>query len=97
MGSTVPLWIDNTEVPTSIQFPVTLSTTGKVVHHAYGATPEVAIMAVDSAQKAFASWSKTTPWERRKLLVAAGSLLQARRDEIAAILQVSQSFISNHL
>lgn len=88
MGLPVHLWIDNTNVISSVQFPVLNASTGQVVHNAYGATPEIAIAAVDSAQKAFLSWSKTTPWERRKLFKAAAHDLRRQREEVGALLRV---------
>ncbi len=89
MGPPVPLWIDNAHVSSSIEFPVINAGSGIVVHHAYGATPAIAIAAVDSAQKAFVNWSKTTPWERRTRLLAASQILQQRKTAVAALLQVS--------
>lgn len=92
MGLPVPLWIDNAEVVSTIQFPVTNASSGQVVHTAYGASPEIAIAAVDSAQKAFLNWTKTTPWERRELFLAAARDLLLRKDEVAALLRVCLSF-----
>lgn len=88
MASLVRLWIDNTDVDSSIQFPVTNAGSGHIAHTACGATPEIAIAAVESAQTAFLSWSKTTPWERRRLFKTAAQLLKERREEVGALLRV---------
>lgn len=85
---TVPLWIDNQEVSSAIKFPVVNSETGKVVHEAYGATPEIAVKAVESAEKAYWKWRDTDPWHRRKLLLGAAEYLNAQREEVAALISV---------
>lgn len=41
--------------------------------------------AVRAAHRAFASWRRTTPAERTKLLLAAAARIEARRDEIARL------------
>jgi acyl-CoA reductase-like NAD-dependent aldehyde dehydrogenase len=94
IGVPVPLWIDNTEVFSSIQFPVTNAISNEVVHYAHGATPEIAIAAVDSAQRAYRSWSRTTPWERRSLLLAAARNLRLQHDEVALLMKVSTRAIT---
>lgn len=88
MTAVTALWIDNEDVASSIEFPVLNGQTGKVVHLANGATPELAVAAVESAQRAFASWSKTSPWERRKLLISAAQILQNKRQTLSDIIKV---------
>ena len=85
--TTIPLWIDNAPVTSGKKFPVTLASSGKVVHEAYGATPEIAKRAVESCQKAFETWSRTTPWHRRELLFKAAALIRERKTEIIKIIQ----------
>lgn len=87
----VPLWIENHEHSSDIVFPVVHSETGATVHEAYGATPDIAAQAVDSAQKAFLSWRNTKPWYRRELLLKAADYLRQKRGEVADVLKVSPS------
>ena len=87
-GKTVPLWIDNKEYTSSITFPVTNADSGRTVHEAYGATPAIAVEAVESAQRAFLSWRNTKPWDRRQLLLKAADYLRERRQEVADLILV---------
>lgn len=84
----VGLWIDNEVLKSDVTFPVTNSATGEALT-AYGATPEIARRAVDSSHRAFGTWRRTSPWQRRELFTRAAQLLRERRDEIARILRVS--------
>jgi len=61
---------------------------GRVVTTAAAGTVEDAVRAADSAALAFKGWSKTTPVERRTLLLKAADALEARTaDFIAAMAQ----------
>lgn len=86
---TISLWIDNQEVSSTIKFPVVNAETREVVHEAWGATPELAVQAVDSAEKAFWTWRETDPWHRRQLLLAAADYLVSKREEVAELIKVS--------
>ncbi|KAJ5626401.1 hypothetical protein N7510_002710 [Penicillium lagena] len=88
MAPVQALWIDNEDVRSAIEFPVINGQSGKTVHTANGATPELAIAAVESAQRAFGPWSKTSPWERRKLLQSAARILHNRRQEISELIKL---------
>jgi acyl-CoA reductase-like NAD-dependent aldehyde dehydrogenase len=88
-GKIIPLWIDNQEYASSITFPVINAEKGQIVHDAYGATPELAVRAVESARRAFLSWGKTKPWARRHLLLKAAEYLRERRKQIADLILVS--------
>lgn len=56
---------------------------GDVATTAPAATPEDAVAAVDAAAAAFPAWSRTSPGERRALLMKAGQALEARADDFA--------------
>lgn len=84
----IPLWIDNKEVSSTLTFPVTNSERREHVHEAFGATPDIAIAAVESAQKAFITWRETDVWRRRRLLQDAAEYLHQHREEAAEINQV---------
>jgi acyl-CoA reductase-like NAD-dependent aldehyde dehydrogenase len=85
---TIHLWIGNQEVTSAIKFAVVNAETGKVVHDAYGATPDIAVQAVESAEEAFWKWRDTDPWYRRKLLLDAANYLESKRDEVSALIAV---------
>ncbi|MCM2972431.1 aldehyde dehydrogenase [Larsenimonas suaedae] len=52
---------------------------GQVATRAASATPEDATAAADAAQKAFASWSRTGPGERRARLLKAADVMEAHQ------------------
>ena len=85
----IQLWIDNEGRSSDVIFPVLNAEKGVVVHEAYGATPDLATEAVDSAQKAFLSWRNTSPWHRRKLLLEASNYLEERRKEVEYLIRVN--------
>jgi acyl-CoA reductase-like NAD-dependent aldehyde dehydrogenase len=76
------LIIDGKDVPTSETYDVYESTTGNVLHSAPAATVEQAVAAVESADKAFHSWRKSTPIERRTILNKAVEILTRRKDAL---------------
>ncbi len=53
---------------------------GAVATRAPAASPADAVRAVEAAAKAFESWSRSGPGERRALLLKAGDALEARTD-----------------
>ena len=59
---------------------------GSVATRAPAASPRDAVIAVEAASKAFATWSETGPGERRALLLKAAEKLEAKTpDFIAAV------------
>lgn len=88
MGSTnapsdpLPLWIDGEEVTTSATYDVFSPSTGEKLWSSYGATSKEATEAVESAQRAFKSWRKTKPAERRTILLKAADIIEARATEL---------------
>jgi len=87
----VPLLINNEEVSSDIAFDIINPDTGEAVFKANGATAELAKKAVDAAQAAFPTWSRTKPLERRKLFLKAAQLLRERGDEVTKIQQQETS------
>ncbi len=69
-----------------VQNPATLATIGSVPD----AGAEEAKQAVDAAQVAFDSWSKTTAYERATLLERWHQAIEARLDEIAYVMTMEQ-------
>jgi salicylaldehyde dehydrogenase len=74
------LIIDNQYVPASngATFTRNHPVTGNVVTTAAAGTVEDAVKAADSAALAFRTWSKTSPTERRTLLLKAADALEKR-------------------
>jgi acyl-CoA reductase-like NAD-dependent aldehyde dehydrogenase len=65
----IPLIIDGKDVTLHDRdFPVVNAAKNITVATAQGASVDVAIQAVESAQKAFPTWANTKPQERRRLL-----------------------------
>ena len=91
--STVPLLINGEEVATGTTFDVVNPGTGETVFKAHGASAADAKAAVDAAAKAFPSWSKTKPNERRALFFKAAQLMRERVAEVTK-LQVNETAVS---
>jgi acyl-CoA reductase-like NAD-dependent aldehyde dehydrogenase len=82
----VPLLINDEEVYSDTTFDVVNPASGETVFKASGANAELAKQAVDAAQKAFPTWSRTKPNERRALFFKAAQLLEERQDEARKLL-----------
>jgi acyl-CoA reductase-like NAD-dependent aldehyde dehydrogenase len=78
----LPLWIDGKEVTTSATYDVFSPSTGDKLWTSYGATAKEATEAVESSQRAFKTWRKTKPAERRKILLKAADIIEARAAEL---------------
>jgi len=84
------LTIGGKSVPTSDHFEVRNPSTGEVVGLAPKASAEQLDQAVDAAQTAFASWSKTSHDERKKLIHAAAQKIADHAEEIARLITLEQ-------
>ncbi len=82
------LIIDNQSVAASggATFDRIHPTTGEVVTRAAAGSVRDAEAAVDSAQIAFQSWSATGPTERRRILLKAADLLEARTPQFIEVM-----------
>lgn len=90
MQETYNLTIGGKSVPTKDRFEVRNPSTGEVVGLAPKATSEQLDQAVESAQTAFASWSKTSQDERKTLCHAAAQKLADHAEEIARLITLEQ-------
>lgn len=90
----VPLLINGEDISSDITFEVVNPTSGDVVFKANGADPKFAKAAVDAAQNAFPTWSRTKPNHRRALFFKAAQLLEERQDEVTKI-QMEETSASN--
>ncbi len=81
-SSTIPLWLDGKEVKLSSTFDVVSPVDQKTLYQCSSASEEDALKAVASAEKAFKTWSKTKPSERRDIFLRASEGFTKRRDEL---------------
>ncbi|GFF54094.1 vanillin dehydrogenase [Aspergillus udagawae] len=82
--SSIPLIIDGRDVLSPLQGTVVNAyAQGPVVYQ--GATKELALQAAQSSAQAFATWSKTTPIERRTLLFKLAEVLRSRAEEVKRV------------
>jgi acyl-CoA reductase-like NAD-dependent aldehyde dehydrogenase len=80
---TVPLIIDGKDITTEETFAVTGCLKGAEISRCSTVSPQHVIDAVESAQKAFPSWSTTKPSERRDIFLRAADIFARRKDEMA--------------
>jgi acyl-CoA reductase-like NAD-dependent aldehyde dehydrogenase len=79
----IPLFINGEEVTNSSTFEVISPSTGSACWKAVSATPEDAIKAVETAQAAFPTWSKSKPSTRTAILLKAADLLETHVEQYA--------------
>ena len=84
----VPLQIDGKEVETANTYDVQNPGTGEFLWKGAAASTKEAIAAVEAAQSAFPSWSKTKPSYRRDLFLRASDILARRADELSNYMDV---------
>lgn len=84
------LTIGGKSVPTSDHFEVRNPSTGAVVGLAPSGSSADLNAAVESAQRAFVRWSKTSHDERKKLCHAAAQKISDHADEIAHLITLEQ-------
>ncbi len=83
----VPLIINGKEETTAETFDIISPYTGKVCWQAASASPRDAIKAVEAAEIAFQTWSRTKPTARRDVLLKAADILDSRLKEHSAIMR----------
>jgi acyl-CoA reductase-like NAD-dependent aldehyde dehydrogenase len=86
-GYTVPLLINGAEIITNTTFHVVSPVTESAIWKSSSASVEDAIDAVNTAQAAFPSWSKTNPSARREIILKAADVLVRRADELIEYLK----------
>lgn len=85
--TTVPLLIDGKDYPTKDTFDVEAPAKEQLAWKAHGASVEDANHAVETAQKAFPAWSRTSPSERRDIFLKAAQIMESKADELKSIMQ----------
>lgn len=85
MSSTnvVPFIINGSDYRPEITFDVVSPDTGKLLHQCGAATETDALAAVDAASKALPAWSRTTPAQRRDIILKFVEIFDRRREELA--------------
>lgn len=80
-SSTVPFFLDGKQVTREVSFDVASPNDSKTCWKSSSANVEDAVKAVESAEKAFKTWSKTKPAERRDIFLKAAQLLKEKKEE----------------
>lgn len=82
------LIIDNRAVPASggNTYARLNPTTGNAVTRAAAASADDAVAAVESAHRAFQSWSQSGPTERRRILLKAADILEAKTPQFIDVM-----------
>ncbi|KAH6982458.1 Aldehyde/histidinol dehydrogenase [Ilyonectria destructans] len=78
----VPLVIDGNEVFSDDTFNVINPSTGSVIHRSSNSDVSHAQAAAHAGEKAFESWSQTTPAHRRNIFLAAANIVEKRSSEL---------------
>ncbi|AMM86043.1 acyl-CoA reductase-like NAD-dependent aldehyde dehydrogenase [Rhizobium petrolearium] len=80
---TIQLYIDNEprNATGNVTFERRSPVSGEVVTQGAAANPQDAVAAIESAERAFASWSQTGPGQRRVLLMKAAEEIERRTEE----------------
>ncbi|KAI2788818.1 Vanillin dehydrogenase [Penicillium oxalicum] len=84
-NAVTPLIINNESIVTDIKFEVHAPATGELSGYCAGASVDDAKRAVECAQAAFPAWSKTKAFDRRDILLKAGEVMLARKEELIAL------------
>jgi acyl-CoA reductase-like NAD-dependent aldehyde dehydrogenase len=81
------------------QIPILNPTTGEVISRIAAGNPADVTRAVDAAHAAFASWGKTSPYERQVILMEIARRLEARTDDFAMMetLDNGKTIIESHI
>ncbi|KAK4673240.1 hypothetical protein QC763_110110 [Podospora pseudopauciseta] len=78
----VPFWINGEEYHAEKQYDVISPVTGKAIHRSGAASDADVKKAVEAADKAFKTWKKTLPKERRDVFLKAAEIFERRKEEL---------------
>jgi acyl-CoA reductase-like NAD-dependent aldehyde dehydrogenase len=84
----IPLWIDGKEEGASSTFNVISPASSESCWSAASATAKDALRAVEAAEKAFPSWSKTKPARRMEVLLKTAAILEENSAEYAKYMAI---------
>ncbi|KAH7089412.1 vanillin dehydrogenase [Paraphoma chrysanthemicola] len=80
--STIPFWLDGKEVVSSTTFDVCSPLSQSKLYECSSASEEDVSLAIQSAQKAFLTWSQTRPHVKRDIFLRAADEYKRRKDEL---------------
>ena len=86
MKTHYPMLIDGNEHQTKKSTDVVNPATGKPIGQVYEAASETIQSVLASAERGFATWSKTTPAKRKAAILRYADILEANRDRIISLL-----------
>ncbi|KAH8682433.1 aldehyde dehydrogenase domain-containing protein [Xylariales sp. PMI_506] len=86
-GYVVPFIIDGAECHPESKFDVVSPGTGEVLHQCGIATSAEAEAAIDAAARAAPAWRRTTPGQRRDILLRASEIMVKRQAELHQYMQ----------
>ncbi|KAK0673239.1 putative salicylaldehyde dehydrogenase [Cercophora samala] len=78
----VPFWINGEEYHAEKQYNVISPVTGKAIHRSGAACDVDVNKAVEAADRAFKTWKKTLPKERRDVFLKAAEIFERRKEEL---------------
>ncbi|KNG85202.1 putative aldehyde dehydrogenase [Aspergillus nomiae NRRL 13137] len=81
-ASVLPLWLDGLEICTPSTFDVISPVTHEVLYQCSTASEADVSVAVESANRAFQTWSRTKPQEKRDIFLRAAEIFARRKDEL---------------
>jgi hypothetical protein len=79
----IPLWIDGREESSSSTFEITNPVSSHLCWSAASATSDDARRAIEAADRAFVSWSKSKPAQRMEILLRTATVLEQNSAEYA--------------
>ncbi|KZM22435.1 uncharacterized protein EKO05_0000095 [Ascochyta rabiei] len=80
--STIPIWLDGKEVVTADTFDVYSPLNQSKLYSCSSANEDDVSLEIQSAQKAFLTWSQTKPHIRRDIFLRAADEYKRRKDEL---------------
>lgn len=87
LETTVPLLIDGKDFKSKTTFDVDSPADEQVAWKVHAASVSDANHAVETAQKAFPSWSRTSPSERRDIFLKAANIIEGKSEELTNIMK----------
>ena len=86
MKTHYPMLIDGNEYQTKKSTDVINPATGETIGQVYEADSEIIQSILGAAERGFATWSATTPAQRKAAILRYAEILEANRDRIIALL-----------
>ncbi|GKZ38734.1 hypothetical protein AbraIFM66950_011170 [Aspergillus brasiliensis] len=81
-SSVIPFWRGGHEVRSESTFPVISPITDNILYRCSSASERDVSLAVEDAQRAFQSWSRAKPHEKRDIFLRAAEIFAQRRNDL---------------